>query len=73
MKQRIHKWLQECSSNSKYMAEKYVYPTKMKRIPVDLVHRGRNTFSFTIMPIAGGLIQPVGVLIYTTQNIFEVS
>lgn len=50
LKQRIHKWLQECFSNCKYMTEKYVYPTKLKRTPVDLVHRGRNTFSFTVMP-----------------------
>lgn len=50
LKQRIHKWLQECSSDCKCMTEKYVYLRKMKRTPVDLVHRGRNTFSFTVMP-----------------------
>lgn len=48
LKQRIHKWPHECSRDCKYMAEKYVYPTKLKRTPVYLVHRGRNTFSFTI-------------------------
>lgn len=73
LRQRIHKWLQECSSNCKYTAEKYVYPAKVKRNPVDLVHRRRNTFSSTIMPYCVRFIQPVGVLIYTTQNIFEVS
>ena len=73
LRQRIHKWLQECSSNCKYTAEKYVYPAKVKRNPVDLVHRRRNTFSSTIMPYCVRFIQPVGVLIYTMQNIFEVS
>lgn len=72
LRQRIHKWLQECSSNCKYTAEKYVYPAKVKRNPVDLVHRRRNTFSSTIMPYCVRFIQPVGVLIYTTQNVFEV-
>jgi len=55
LKQRIHKWLQECSSNCKYTEEKYVYATKMKRTPVGLAHRGRKTSSFTITPYCTGV------------------
>lgn len=70
---RIHKLMQGCSSNCKYMKGKYVCLTEMKKNLVDLEHRGRNTLSFKNLPYWRRVYSPLGVLIYTMQTIFEVS